>query len=446
MISRFKDSAFSGCYRSDGKLVVAGSQEGIVQVFDTGSRTVLRQFKGHKRACHVARFSPDRLHVLSGSDDVTARWWDIASGAQLLRLDGHTDYIRAASVSPVNSETWATAGYDHLLKLWDVRSKASSTMTLDHGFPIEDLAFFTSGSLLVTAGGNELCIWDLVGGGRLLKRLSNFQKTVTCVRVSPLAGPESAASPRMLAGSLDGHVKVFELDSFKVSHSSKYPSPVLSLGISPDCKLLAVGLSDGTLSIRQHDRPRAVDADGVISVASSRGVAVQRRAPRLTAANFRYFIRGQNQKAAAGDFRVRARSKAKLQAYDKLLRQFKYRDALTAALETRKAEVVVSVIEELAARDGGLEAALGGRDSSSLSLLLRFLARRVAEPRYSKLSCSIVHRLLDLYAPVVGVSAEVDERLAVLKDKVWEELKLQAMLMEIGGMLEPILGASLIAH
>ncbi len=62
--------------------------------------------------------------------------------------------------------------------------------------------------MAVTAGGNYLCVWDLVGGGRLLKKLSNFQKTVTCVALSPLAGPESAAAPRLLAGSLDGHVKV----------------------------------------------------------------------------------------------------------------------------------------------------------------------------------------------------------------------------------------------
>lgn len=45
-------------------------------------------------------------------------------------------------------------------------------------------------------------------GGKLLRRLSNFQKTVSCVRLSPFAGPESAAAPRLLAGSLDGHVKV----------------------------------------------------------------------------------------------------------------------------------------------------------------------------------------------------------------------------------------------
>ena len=65
-----------------------------------------------------------------------------------------------------------------------------------------------AGSLVVTAGGNQLCVWDLVGGGRLLKKLTNFQKTVTSVKLSPMAGPESSAAPRLLAGSLDGHVKV----------------------------------------------------------------------------------------------------------------------------------------------------------------------------------------------------------------------------------------------
>lgn len=95
-------------------------------------------------------------------------------------------------------------------------------------------------------------------GGKLLRRLSNFQKTVSCVRMSPLAGPNSAAAPRMLAGSLDGHVKVFELNDFKVTSASKYPAPVLSMGISPDCSLLAVGMADGTLSVRKHARPKPV--------------------------------------------------------------------------------------------------------------------------------------------------------------------------------------------
>lgn len=67
---------------------------------------------------------------------------------------------------------------------------------------------YPKGSLLVSVGGTSVCVWDMVGGGRLLKKLTNFQKTVTTVKLSPMAGPDSAAAPRLLTGSLDGHVKV----------------------------------------------------------------------------------------------------------------------------------------------------------------------------------------------------------------------------------------------
>lgn len=70
-LTRFKDRAYSGCYRSDGQLLVAGGESGIVQIFQTNSRAVLRQLKAHQRPVHVARFSPDKLHVLSGADDAT---------------------------------------------------------------------------------------------------------------------------------------------------------------------------------------------------------------------------------------------------------------------------------------------------------------------------------------------------------------------------------------
>lgn len=184
--SRFKDTAYSGSLRNDGKLLVAGGQNGIVQVrlpggcccrgvllpgcraalaasgpsicvrsgagkgccplagklagqpakstamrlpaqshtyvrmtgshchccctqvFDAGSRSVLRQLKGHSRPVHVTRFASDKTHVLSGGDDVTLRWWDISSGKQLLRLVGHEDYVRAAAASTSSSDTWAS--------------------------------------------------------------------------------------------------------------------------------------------------------------------------------------------------------------------------------------------------------------------------------------------------------------------------------------------------
>ena len=45
----------------------------VMQVFDGGSRAVLRQLKGHQAACHATRFAPDGQHILSAADDTTVR-------------------------------------------------------------------------------------------------------------------------------------------------------------------------------------------------------------------------------------------------------------------------------------------------------------------------------------------------------------------------------------
>lgn len=60
--------------------------------------------------------------------------------------------------------------------------------------------------------------------------------------------------------------QVYDLDTFKVTHASKYPGPVLSLGISPDCGLLAVGQADGQLSIRKHATPKVVPVGAGMSL------------------------------------------------------------------------------------------------------------------------------------------------------------------------------------
>lgn len=46
-ITRFKDNARGAEIRKDGKLVVAGGDDGFVQVFDLNSRAILRTMKGH---------------------------------------------------------------------------------------------------------------------------------------------------------------------------------------------------------------------------------------------------------------------------------------------------------------------------------------------------------------------------------------------------------------
>jgi U3 small nucleolar RNA-associated protein 15 len=47
-LSRFKELAYCGSFRSDGRLMVAGGDEGHIRLFDIQGRNILRIFKGHK--------------------------------------------------------------------------------------------------------------------------------------------------------------------------------------------------------------------------------------------------------------------------------------------------------------------------------------------------------------------------------------------------------------
>jgi len=41
--------AYAGRYRTDGKLLVAGTESGLVHLYNAHSRSILRTFSGHKR-------------------------------------------------------------------------------------------------------------------------------------------------------------------------------------------------------------------------------------------------------------------------------------------------------------------------------------------------------------------------------------------------------------
>lgn len=420
-ISRFKDTAYCGTLRSDGKLVAAGGENGIVQIFDAGSRSLLRQMSLHKRPVHSVTFAHDKLHLLSAGDDATVRWWDVASGNQISRLDGHTDYVRTAALSPQSEELIATGGYDHMCKLWDVRS-AEQVASFDHGLPIESIAFYPSESLILTAGGQKICCWD-VATRRMLHQFHAHQKTVSVVKLLQAEG-----KLRVMTGSLDGMIKVLDPATFQMLYSCKYPAPVTSLDIAPDANTLAVGLADGTLSFRKRKAPPKPKTSEY--------------APKLNAGNYRYFFRNQSAPASEEDLVVAKQKKAALAEHDKLLRKFRYADALDKSIEGKRPEVVFAVVEELVAR-GGLTLALRGRDSESLAPIVYFLGKHISDPRYSKDANTIAHEILDMYP--MSLSPDEDQELIhalkILKERTQEEILACQSFMELKGIIEMIMNA-----
>ncbi len=67
--------------------------------------------------------SPDGRRALSGLFDGTLRLWDLESGAELRRFEGHEGAVTAVAVTP-NRRRALSASDDRSLRLWDLESGA----------------------------------------------------------------------------------------------------------------------------------------------------------------------------------------------------------------------------------------------------------------------------------------------------------------------------------
>lgn len=352
-ISRFKDVARSGCIRGDGKLIAASDDTGLIQarnftllllaifltssqVFDVNSRAILRTLNSHRQPVHLTAFSPlTQTQLMSASDDTTVRLWDVPSESEIHVFKDHTDYVRTGQVSPSNPNILVSGSYDRTVRMWDARTGACEMILGggEHSHPVEKVLLFPSSTLLVSASGPIIRTWDLVAGGRCLRALSNHQKTITSLTLS-------SDSRRLLTGSLDHLVKVYDTETYKVVHSMRYPAPILCLGLSPDDTHLVAGMSDGTLSIRRRQpKPSQLSADNnpFSTTALRSGTYESFLGGALPSVGQGGLTKKDGQvKQISGDaneFRVQAQKKRKLKVHDKLLKSFKYGAALDSVLE-----------------------------------------------------------------------------------------------------------------
>ena len=448
-ISRFDDIAHGAEIRRDGRVMVAGDESGAIQVFDVGSRAILKTWKEHKQPVWTTKFSPTELTTLmSASDDRTVRLWDLPSQESTVTFAGHQDYIRSAAFMPGQATGLLVSGsYDQSVKLWDPRAPASAVMTFKHAAPVEDVLPMPSGTTVLAAAANQISVLDLVAA-RPLQILKNHQKTVTSLCLA-------SSNTRVISGGLDGHLKIFETTAWNIVAGSKYPSPILSLhvvssGVSQDDRHLAVGMQSGNLSIKtrlsgqQKVKERAREKEMQALIAGNIGELDGKKAKKS---------KGRDKRVIAQDFTgegidiiIEGREKIpkKPKVWEDLLRKGKYAAALDQVLEPKKnwqqLSEVVTLLTALRHRSA-TRTALSGRDDVSLQPIFKWVCVHITNPQYVNLCVDIGMLILDLYALHVGESPQIDHLMIRLHKVVRIEVERSQRAWQTEGMLGMLVNA-----
>lgn len=421
-ISRFSDITFGAEFRKDGKLIMSGDATGLVQVFDTSSRSILRTIDLHKFPVHVTKFSPhDLTTLLTASDDKTMRIWDMPTQKPVNTFKGNGDYVRTADFMPTSPSLFLSGCYDGTIRLWDARvpEHGGQVQILQHESNVEKVLSI-SGTTIVSAGGLDVRIWDLSSGSQKpLRVMQNHAKGVTSLS-------KNHANSRVLSGGLDGHLKIYDTTEWKVIHSVKYPNPILSCAVSPDDKHLVVGMSTGLLSIRtRHQSPLSTQQQREQQTSTTKKSSTVAR-----------FLRGAEYRPTSQDFIVNdANTSKRLNPWDKSIRKFAFSDGLDQVLQTGNQAMSYSVVLDLR-RKSGLRQALSNRDELGLLPVLQFLIKALGDSRMTLGVIDVAMMVLEIYGGGLNGSASLAMLMRRLSEKVNGEVEKAKEAVKMDGMLK----------
>jgi len=102
-------------------LIVSGSWDKVVKVWNLSSLKLLTNLLGHSGYVNSIALSPDGSLCASGGKDGTAMLWDLNKGEHLYELPAG-DIIHTLVFSPCRY--WLCAGAESAIKIWDLESKS----------------------------------------------------------------------------------------------------------------------------------------------------------------------------------------------------------------------------------------------------------------------------------------------------------------------------------
>ncbi|TYB57592.1 hypothetical protein FXF51_39535 [Nonomuraea sp. PA05] len=227
-----------------GHLVSGGADEAVLVTDVPGA-----VLAGHGGALSTADLSPDGRTAVVGSEDFSARLWDVRDPgrpAPLALLNGHTAQVKAVAFSH-SGRLVATGGIDGRVRLWDVADPRRPALLgrFETAGDVRTLAFLRGDALLATGGGSApgAELWH-VTDPRRVRRAGVLKEN--------MGVPALSASPHdpLLAVVQDRDVHLWNLaDSrapARVARFAAHPSTVRQAVFSRDGRTLATAGLDGT--------------------------------------------------------------------------------------------------------------------------------------------------------------------------------------------------------
>jgi WD40 repeat protein len=245
-------------FAPDGKSFVVGSQAGVeVRSWPDGKTTSRLPTK--LRHVHDLAFSPkgDVLAVAGGRPgergEVELYRWP--AGTLLSRTHPHKDLVYAVAFSP-DGKHWATASADRTCQVHDLASGKEVSAFTGHSRPVLALCFTPDGNHILSGGVDQtIRLWE-ADTGKAIRSLDNHTGAVHALALRPQEDPE--ALPMLASASADKTVRLWQPTIGRLVRFARLPERPLTVAWSADGARLLAGCIDGQVRVIDPDTVRIV--------------------------------------------------------------------------------------------------------------------------------------------------------------------------------------------
>lgn len=226
---------------SDRTRIVSGSNDKTIRAWDTGTRKAVgSSFLGHNDAVRSVAISLDGTYIVSGSNDMTIQIWDAkASEASRNTLRGHTDFVLSVAISPDKNRI-VSGSADHTIRLWNAQTSDALFVLRGHTDWVQSVALSADGNIVVSGSGDmTVRMWHAITGKALGTPLKEHVDDVLSVAISP-------DRKYVISGSADNTIRVWDAKTCKAVGAPLrgHTDYVRSVAISPDGQRIVSGSDD----------------------------------------------------------------------------------------------------------------------------------------------------------------------------------------------------------